>query len=1029
VSGIKIAVRATTAERVADRAAAQVMSSPERRFESARYHIEAEDEAPCAVTDAIHSVGSPLDADTSGFFKQRFSHDFSAVRVHDNEKAADAARAIDARAFTVGNDIVFKRGAYQPATFEGRRLLAHELMHVTQQLRAQTLVVQRADDAPQSSEGGSLFDRAFALADESRWEDVAELVNGFSPEHLRYFIGTFRGQPDKISYMYLGAIGNKKVGSGSAIAKATKITYLDYNFEVESRKGNWSRAAYYINTFSPDDIRKRLAKATTDHLQALHAGAVDNAELGVDSAAAKVSAEVLAARAAAGEAKALLLPKLKGEGKEALAKVMRVIDGIRPSDTESGRFTITVDNQPEALTKEQAAEIRKKAADVLKNHLQQIRQKAQYAVDRYNGQSEVDRQHWIVAPIVKTIGRVKDPGPALLGYGASAQIDADAATAAVAAGNFTRAATLLASAETAAISAGKMWQAYFEGIISGGEMTITVLEITRDASFVTLAILATIASGGAAAGALGATEAGATGATAFGVELGTSAATAANVIAAGAPIVANVAEAAAKVSMGEKVDWGALVIDTAIQIIIARFGGRVTGGIAKRLLANPATENLAGKVTEKVVHAAILHVGSTALTTAAQDAYRALKGQGITWKAFLDDLIARLTDPKSLAIIAVTGALTSAAEAKFGPPKAPLVEGTPSPEPRVTEQAKPPQPKVQSRTETPVSKTPTEAVEQPTKVAASTDEPKVAKPAAKVRVSTEEPKVGEPATKVRVSAEEPKVEEPATKVRASKKTPAKAAPKGRAASRGSKRTSKPRSSGASTARIISERNTPDGVVIDMEIGPGVKRLGLEKTLPSGTEVGLKGWHRAHSVGPGFGAESGAGIRYAPPEVNLKYQNAGIEQFIREFNQEKAPDVKLLLRTETTAHPGTMRLKEITYRLSAQRAGGKGTILFERTIEVGSDPVKPKVWLRESDFPSTPADWPQFLAEKPTVHSEEAGQQPQPASGGESARVRVATEGPRIQIAPEIDEAAETEALAEAEEAEAKPTRAKRLSTQ
>ena len=63
----------------------------------------------------------------------RFDQDFSRVRVHTDSKAAETARAVNAQAFTVGQDVVFGAGQYAPDTHGGRRLLAHELAHVVQQ--------------------------------------------------------------------------------------------------------------------------------------------------------------------------------------------------------------------------------------------------------------------------------------------------------------------------------------------------------------------------------------------------------------------------------------------------------------------------------------------------------------------------------------------------------------------------------------------------------------------------------------------------------------------------------------------------------------------------------------------------------------------------------------------------------------------------------------------------------------------------------------------------------------------------------
>jgi hypothetical protein len=89
--------------------------------------------APDSVHDALRSPGTALDADTRAFFEPLFDHDFSRVRVHTGQAAADSAEAISARAYTVGNDIVLRSGSTGQALAPGSRLLAHELAHVVQQ--------------------------------------------------------------------------------------------------------------------------------------------------------------------------------------------------------------------------------------------------------------------------------------------------------------------------------------------------------------------------------------------------------------------------------------------------------------------------------------------------------------------------------------------------------------------------------------------------------------------------------------------------------------------------------------------------------------------------------------------------------------------------------------------------------------------------------------------------------------------------------------------------------------------------------
>ena len=88
---------------------------------------------PSVVHDVLSSSGQPLDTQTRSFMEPRFSHDFSQVRVHTDERAAESARSVNALAYTVGQDLVFGQGHYDPRTSEGKQLLAHELTHVVQQ--------------------------------------------------------------------------------------------------------------------------------------------------------------------------------------------------------------------------------------------------------------------------------------------------------------------------------------------------------------------------------------------------------------------------------------------------------------------------------------------------------------------------------------------------------------------------------------------------------------------------------------------------------------------------------------------------------------------------------------------------------------------------------------------------------------------------------------------------------------------------------------------------------------------------------
>ncbi len=90
-------------------------------------------DVPAVVGKVLRSSGQPLDAGSRDFFEPRFGHDFSRLRVHTDAGAAAAARALNARAFTVGQDVVFGEKQFAPHHEAGQRLLAHELAHTVQQ--------------------------------------------------------------------------------------------------------------------------------------------------------------------------------------------------------------------------------------------------------------------------------------------------------------------------------------------------------------------------------------------------------------------------------------------------------------------------------------------------------------------------------------------------------------------------------------------------------------------------------------------------------------------------------------------------------------------------------------------------------------------------------------------------------------------------------------------------------------------------------------------------------------------------------
>ncbi len=154
----------------------------------------AAETVPPIVHEVLRSPGQPLDAETRAFMEPRFGHDFSRVRVHMDATAAESARAVNARAYTVGRNVVFGANQYAPGTHEGRRLITHELTHVVQQS------VLRAD---LSGSNGVASDYGL----ESEAEEVAD---SYKNEHALV-----------LRQIYTPSIQREEAGGGAATAPTT----------------------------------------------------------------------------------------------------------------------------------------------------------------------------------------------------------------------------------------------------------------------------------------------------------------------------------------------------------------------------------------------------------------------------------------------------------------------------------------------------------------------------------------------------------------------------------------------------------------------------------------------------------------------------------------------------------------------------------------------------------------------------------------------------------------------------------------
>ncbi len=141
-----------------------------------------------SVTQQINATrgnGSSMDRPTQSFMESRFGTDFSNVKIHTGTDAVQMNRELNAQAFTVGNDIYFNSGKYNPSSDSGKSLLAHELTHTVQQ--GATAGIQRVPDRtvlPEIGDPAAVETWQSPGGEKYQWENEALISRSF-PERAK----------------------------------------------------------------------------------------------------------------------------------------------------------------------------------------------------------------------------------------------------------------------------------------------------------------------------------------------------------------------------------------------------------------------------------------------------------------------------------------------------------------------------------------------------------------------------------------------------------------------------------------------------------------------------------------------------------------------------------------------------------------------------------------------------------------------------------------------------------------------------
>lgn len=183
----------------ADRFAEQVLSGAHGSSQQARQiqrsttgSSSCQILAPASVMSVLGSPGYSLEPEIQSDMSMRFGHDFSQVRVHTAADSAQSANELNAKAYTVGSDIVFGSNQYAPRSREGRRLLAHELTHVVQQSASASESNHKSENARATSEVFVQRSILSGLMDAALFIPRLFGLSVFSAEDLQEYLATIR---------------------------------------------------------------------------------------------------------------------------------------------------------------------------------------------------------------------------------------------------------------------------------------------------------------------------------------------------------------------------------------------------------------------------------------------------------------------------------------------------------------------------------------------------------------------------------------------------------------------------------------------------------------------------------------------------------------------------------------------------------------------------------------------------------------------------------------------------------------------
>jgi hypothetical protein len=632
--GAQHAAAEDAADRAADAAVDRLHPTPmgnaamvARRLPSPHTAIEGAP-VPASVTQVLAEPGRPLDPGTSARMAGATGEDLSAVRVHDGGHAGRATAEVGAAAWTVGNHVAFAPGAYRPGTPGGDRLIAHELAHVAQQRRTGVRLLARSvEEWLQSSRPVATmqYTELVLEADElQQWLD-RQTTSSANTGRIEEVLGEVRREiARRDAQAVMAGRRPARVGRRRGAASAPAAPLPDRRPQILERKASFSytnpaemRAEYDL--IMQWLVRTDLPRPERDILEterANLAGLLQGER--VRAAGARQAARLQLA----------LTPGQSNQGSE-LAGLANVIMGIAGDPANPEQFYIYDRGERIPISRGQRDSLRTTLHDQLDNARGLMARRVDDHWGRYKAQLEVNAEFPVVSAISGWLGGVDDPGAELLRRVGLAHYQLDQLRRHIQAERYREAAAMIAGLERDSQVIRAVARAFYEGYIDGAETAVTILEITRDASFAVAASIGAVVAAPFVAGAVAGV--GATGTTASTLTiLGTG-----TVVGAGTGLVRGGSAAAGVGLAGGSAEQALAAFRSegtrgAVEGFLAGAGGSAAralapalgvgaqvGGQALRRIATQAIVNSGAAVIDALAHGASIEQAARAGLTAA----------------------------------------------------------------------------------------------------------------------------------------------------------------------------------------------------------------------------------------------------------------------------------------------------------------------------------------------------------------------------------------------------------------------------